>query len=382
MTDHVHPHDEARGDAHPSRSPGGDSSRRPAWRWPAACCSRAPAAGRSRRSATIPSPPAIDTATPIKRVIYIMLENRSFNNVFGRFPGVRAARRSGVEYGAEKPLIDVPGMAAWRPAARPRRLPQLRERRRAWTGSASARTARPTPTRSSTSIRSRTTGTGPKEYALSDNFFASAAGPTYANHYYFIAGQSGGVIDNPENIATRLETTASGYKSWGCDATATDVFVFVKDAQGQPHEARHLLRFPDGGRATLRESASTGRTTPPSRAARLLLERLQRDRDVFHTRHVARSTCVRWTTIVKDIEANKLPPVTWVTPRFELSDHPPSVDGYSHNWVTDIVNAVMTERRVGAHRDLPDLGRMGRLLRPDRCPRRSTTSAWASGCRC
>ena len=43
-----------------------------------------------------------------------------------------------------------------------------------------------------------------REYALSDNFFASAAGPSYANHYYFIAGQSGGVIDNPENIETRF----------------------------------------------------------------------------------------------------------------------------------------------------------------------------------
>ena len=35
------------------------------------------------------------------------------------------------------------------------------------------------------------------------------------------------------------------------------------------------------------------------------------------------------------------PPVTWVTPRFELSDHPPFSTGHSHNWVTDIVNAVM-----------------------------------------
>jgi phospholipase C len=32
--------------------------------------------------------PKVDTATPIKRVIYLMLENRSFNGVFGRFPGV------------------------------------------------------------------------------------------------------------------------------------------------------------------------------------------------------------------------------------------------------------------------------------------------------
>ena len=34
--------------------------------------------------------------------------------------------------------------------------------------------------------------------------------------------------------------------------------------------------------------------------------------------------------------------MTWVTPRFELSDHPPYSTSFSHNWVTDIVNAVMT----------------------------------------
>src|SRR6186713_2106744 len=55
-----------------------------------------------------PVTPTIDTATPIKRVVYIMLENRSFNNVFGRFPGVQGGTEMGVEFGAEKPLIDCP----------------------------------------------------------------------------------------------------------------------------------------------------------------------------------------------------------------------------------------------------------------------------------
>ena len=32
---------------------------------------------------------AVQTRWPIKRVIYLMLENRSFNNLFGKFPGVR-----------------------------------------------------------------------------------------------------------------------------------------------------------------------------------------------------------------------------------------------------------------------------------------------------
>src|SRR4029450_698529 len=43
----------------------------------------------------------------------------------------------------------------------------------------------------------------------------------------------------------------------------------------------------------------------------------------------------------QDIRAGRLPAVTWVTPRFELSDHPPESTCFAHNWLTDIVNAVM-----------------------------------------
>jgi phospholipase C len=45
--------------------------------------------------------------------------------------------------------------------------------------------------------------------------------------------------------------------------------------------------------------------------------------------------------LIADIEANRLPAVTWVTPRFELSDHPPFSTCFAQNWVTDVVNAVM-----------------------------------------
>jgi phospholipase C len=44
---------------------------------------------------------------------------------------------------------------------------------------------------------------------------------------------------------------------------------------------------------------------------------------------------------MRDIEANALPSVTWITPRFQLSDHPPFSTKHAHNWVTDIVNGLM-----------------------------------------
>jgi hypothetical protein len=40
-------------------------------------------------------------------VIYVMLENRSFDNLFGRFPGANGAT-TGLKFGEEVPLIPAP----------------------------------------------------------------------------------------------------------------------------------------------------------------------------------------------------------------------------------------------------------------------------------
>src|SRR5687767_616629 len=55
-----------------------------------------------------PTPaPKLDTRWPVKRVVYLMLENRSFDNLFGRYPGANGAT-SGVRFGREVALIHCP----------------------------------------------------------------------------------------------------------------------------------------------------------------------------------------------------------------------------------------------------------------------------------
>ena len=339
MSDHVHPNDEERGDAHPL----------PVARRRFLQTSAMALAGGVLFSCTggktipkvsdDPVTPTIDTATPIKRVIYIMLENRSFNNVFGRFPGVKGGTDVGVEYGAEKPLLDCP---EWLPG-------DLPHDRAAYLNSVNGGAM--------DGFGNYAQGVNyaysifnehqipnywlwAREYALSDNFFASAAGPSYANHYYFVAGQSGGVIDNPENIVTRF-VDGKRYKSWGCDADGEDVFVFVKDAQGNMTKHDTCFNFKTVGQQLSEIDVDWAFYSAVPGQPGYFWNAYNGIRDVIHSD--------LWPThmrpvdnIVKDIKANKLPAVTWVTPRFELSDHPPQSTGFSHNWVTDIVNAVMT----------------------------------------
>jgi phospholipase C len=178
-----------------------------------------------------------------------------------------------------------------------------------------------------------------REYALSDHFFASVGGPSYPNHFYFIAGQSGGVLDNPENIETRV-IDGKKVKSWGCDAFGDDVFVFTKDEHGNlaKHDTCFSYRtvgeqLSDTGIDWAYYSAVPGQSGYFWNAYNGIGNVFHTDMWHEHMRPVDR--------IVADIEAEKLPAVTWVTPRFELSDHPPESSGHAHNWLSDIVNAVM-----------------------------------------
>lgn len=45
--------------------------------------------------------------------------------------------------------------------------------------------------------------------------------------------------------------------------------------------------------------------------------------------------------VVRDIREGLLPPVTWVTPRFELSEHPEFNFCHGENWSTKVIDAIM-----------------------------------------
>ncbi len=281
---------------------------------------------------------AIDTRWPIKRVVYLMLENRSFNNLFGTFPGVTGST-IGVENGVEKPLIRCPD---WLPGDIPH---DLAAHRFCVNGG-----------------RMDGFGTGmygsvygytmfeedqipnywhwAREYAISDNFFASAAGPSYPNHFFFVAGTSGGAIDNPENIKIRKLEDDRTFKSWGCDAVGDDRFVFVKDPAGNLTKHGTCFRFPTVGEQLTQAGIDWAYYSAMPGQQGYFWNAFNGIGNVFHTdlwhEHVRPVD-----RLLDDVDAGGLPSVTWITPRFQLSDHPPFSTGHAHNWVTSLVNGIM-----------------------------------------
>ncbi|HXF37396.1 MAG TPA: alkaline phosphatase family protein, partial [Actinomycetota bacterium] len=137
-----------------------------------------------------PKPARVDverfeTRWPIKRVVFIIKENRSFDHMFGRFPGANGVT-FGYDDGVRRPLTPAEtGRAEDIPHCYNCALASIAGGRMDGFNQTEA------------ADRYAYTQFRPwqlpnywhwaEEYVLSDNFFASATGPSFPNHLYTIA---------------------------------------------------------------------------------------------------------------------------------------------------------------------------------------------------
>ncbi len=281
---------------------------------------------------------AIDTRWPIKRVVYVMPENRSFDNIFGSFPGASGAS-TGLKFGEEVPLTPSPH---WLPGDLPhdRAAFLLSVDEGAYDGFGTGQFGDPWAyTRfegSAVPIYWQLAG----DYVLCDNFFSSVGGPSYPNHLFFVAGQSGGVLDNPENIEVRTDEHGQ-FKSWGCDAVGENVFVLVKDDKGNLTKHDTCFTFRTVPEQLEEIGVSWAYYSASPYQSGYFWNALNAIDGVFHTDLWRDETIRPVDRIVDDIRAERLPAVTWVTPRFELSGHPPESTCFAQTWLAGIVDAVM-----------------------------------------
>jgi phospholipase C len=278
---------------------------------------------------------AIPTVWPIKHVVYLIEENRTFDSMFGRFPGADGAT-FGWDHGTRRPLTratvgrmsgdishcylcalasyDGGKMDGFNQSAtanryaytqfRPRQIPNY------WALA--------------------------KRYVLMDQFFSSETGPSFPNHLYSIAAQSGGAKDNPR----RTPGVTPFSNTFGCDAP--------------PQQVVQVFR-PDGTTAMVPpcfDFTTEGDQLSKAHVPWAYYAATEHQRGYIWSAYSAirryRDSIRRWGAhmrpvdgLVADIQANRLPPVTWVTPRFQLSDHPPYSTCYGENWTTKVVNAIM-----------------------------------------
>jgi phospholipase C len=275
---------------------------------------------------------ALPTRTPIKHVVFLIKENRTFDQLFGTFPGANGVS-VGMDHGVPRPLIrgndqtiaDIPhcyacSLLAWdhgRMDGFDQGGPSS-----TWAYSQLHRDQLPNYWRWA------------KDDVVFDRFFSSAQGPSFPNHLYAIAASSAGTHDNPRRDPGLHSLT------FGCHAPPSQL-AEVTRPDGTVERVPPCFDLPTEGdlltRAGVPWSFYAANEDQPgyiwSAYSAIRRYRLDQERWDRHVRPV--------DSVLGDIRAGALPPVTWITPRFELSDHPGENFCHGENWTTQVVDAIM-----------------------------------------
>jgi phospholipase C len=270
------------------------------------------------------------TRWPIKRVVFLIKENRTFDHLFGRFPGARGVT-VGMDQGERRPLVrgidrlpgDIPhcyrcAIRAWNGGA----MDDFDQGKHGeWAYSQLHRSQLPNYWRWA------------EEFVLFDNVFASAHGPSFPNHLYTIAAQSGGARDNPRRPDFFSNT-------FGCDAPEQQL-VEVVDSEGVVERVPPCFDFLTEGDLLNRAGipwayyAAQEDQNGYIWSAYAAIRRYREDPERWQ-RHM-----FPVDDVVGAIRTGRLPPITWITPRYQLSEHPEFSFCHGENWSTVVIDAIM-----------------------------------------
>jgi phospholipase C len=311
---------------------------------------------------------------PIKHVVFLVKENRTFDVYFGAFPGANGATTAKLSDGGTiklGPLYD-------------RSSPDISH---AWEA---AMTAYDDGGMDLFDIASANAGlvddsgaphafqlaqqadipnywTLAEQFVLSDNFFSSLHGPSFPNHLYTIAAQSGGVRDNPLHradagaaplVSPGGDPGEAGLEPedipplkqlsgvWGCDANPK-TRVPVLDQEGEIEEIYPCLDFQTLGDELDRAGVSWKMYAPnvglddagfQGSAGYIwtVYDAIRHMRDgADWSQHV-----VTTDQFVQDAQNGTLPAVSWISTPSLVSEHPPASVCTGENWTVTLLQAL------------------------------------------
>lgn len=270
----------------------------------------------------------------IEHVIWIIQENRSFDNYFGTFPGA-----DGIP-----PSVCLPVMPGSKNCVKPFHMPPgepLTDLSHNWErahgdydhgamdgfvwAEGSPYTMGYLDNRDIPNYWKYA-----RQFTLCDRFFSSLLGPSGPNHVFTVAAQSGGLINNVGTLADlkRVLDDPDGF------SFASMVTLFSKtkltwkyyvETQSIPPGTNPLMvahvAYPDPKAFTLWNPLPGFKTIRDNDA---LMANLVSDNQFF-----------------KDIKEGTLPAVSWLIPDFQDSEHPPEPPDQGMWYVTRLINTVM-----------------------------------------
>jgi phospholipase C len=266
----------------------------------------------------------------IKHIVFIVKENRTFDNYFGTFPGANGATSGTISTGEVVPLHQAPDVL-------PRDISHsFQSAVKAIDGGAMDMFDKIPGGSVNGDLLAYTQYQEAdipnyfqyaRTFVLADEFFSSLTGPSFPNHLYTVGAQSGGAINNPNQ------------QPWGCDSASTNrVQVMADDGSITPEYP--CFDFPTLADALEGRGLSWKYYAPGRGQSGYIWSAFNaiahiRLTDLW-TQHV-----VPTSAFVQDAQNGTLPAMSWVVVGAGLSEHPPASVCMGENWTVDQINAVM-----------------------------------------
>jgi len=291
------------------------------------------------------SPEAINltgTSTPpgiglIQHVVFIIKENRSFDQYFGQFPGANGATTGVISTGATIPLSHTSDQTThdidhgWASAVEAINGGKMNQFDLIPGGNQDGDYLSYSQMGQADLPNYWTYATN---FVLADNMFSSLQGPTFPNHLYIMAGQSANVISNPKYF----NKGSNVWMNWGCDAESQVRVTTLNSANKQVNV------FPCFDITTVADELESAGVTwryyaPPQGVSGYQYSILNainhiRNSDLWSERVVNNSQ------FITDAMNGNLPQVSWVVTG-PGSEHPPTSTCFGEDTTVSQVNAIM-----------------------------------------
>ena len=281
------------------------------------------------------APGSFASPSPIRHVVIAIQENRTFDNLFARFPGADGAT-SGLEHtgrrvplaarslldsqdvfhtyqeyvtdydGAKMDGFDLQPAVSGGPA-----------------GSLVYQYVAPAQIAPYWTLA--------KRYVLADHFFTTMGSDSFVGHQDLIAG--GTAISSTQSIVN-----APTAAPWGCDAPAlTTTSLITQDGHVTTDGPFPCLSYKTLGDVLDRARVSWRYYTPRAVNSWNAFDAI---RAVRYGKQWKSNVSAPQTNIFKDLSAGTLPAVSWIVPDANYSDHPGEPRDYGPQWIATLANAI------------------------------------------
>lgn len=304
-----------------------------------------------RSEATAPQLTPKNT-TPIQHIVFMVKENRTFDNYFGTFPGANGATTYTDPNGVVQPLNhEVDTLATDIDHSHSSTILAYDN------GKMDKFSLIPGAMQNINGVLTDEADSQfyqsdipnywnyAQTFSLADNFFSTVQGPSFGNHLFTIAGSDNNVDGDPQNLKHKDMHHRAG--KWGCDSTKGTT-VEERQSDGSTSFVFPCFTIPTLGDELTAAGISWKYYAPAYGQTGYQWSSYDAVKDIRTTSQWQQHV-VDPSNFMSDVQHNLLPTVSWVVQSAAVSDHPPSSVCLGENWTVKQINAIMQNANYWAN---------------------------------